>query len=285
MESLGATNELNILHITDVHNSTEMVAAVSQWVIKHKEKIDIILLSGDIADMPMEYGNDTTKEALLFKGSYYQDLQQVVSNARAICDRVYYVPGNHDPPQSFNEASPEITIDPIPSCNVHLHTIPVAPGLFLSGLGGSVPGYQDGKQCWDGFPYNNEDDINKDLTQLLEPFLGKDTPLRSPEDQLILMTHCGPSNSSTSRFCDDPNAVIEAGSMSLYNWLVKPELQRRVLLNVHGHIHHGYGEAHVGMISVLNPGPLLDGHFSLYTLTRKGDPLQWSLSAVRRYVL
>lgn len=54
MESLGATNELNIckvntydycfvtsffqVHITDVHNSTEMVAAVSQWVIKNKEK-------------------------------------------------------------------------------------------------------------------------------------------------------------------------------------------------------------------------------------------------------
>ena len=47
--------------------------------------------------MPMEYGNDTTKEALLFKDSYYKDLQQVVSDARAICDRVYYVPGNVSP--------------------------------------------------------------------------------------------------------------------------------------------------------------------------------------------
>lgn len=33
--------------------------------------------------------------------------------------------------------------------------------------------------------------------------------------------------------------------------------QHRVLVNIHGHIHHGYGEAHAGMISVLNPGPLM----------------------------
>lgn len=46
-----------------------------------------------------------------------------------------------------------------------------------------------------GFPYNDEDGIDKDLSQLLEPLLGKDSPLQSDEDQLILMTHVGPSNS------------------------------------------------------------------------------------------
>lgn len=64
----------------------------------------------------------------------------------------------HDPPQSFKENDmppPPPPDDSSTNCtavssNIHLRTVNIAPGLFLSGLGGSVPGYQAGKQCWDG---------------------------------------------------------------------------------------------------------------------------------------
>lgn len=42
----------------------------------------------------MDYGTDTSREALLFNESYYKDLKEIVSAAGAICDRLYYIPGN-----------------------------------------------------------------------------------------------------------------------------------------------------------------------------------------------
>ena len=31
---------------------------------------------------------------------------------------------------------------------MHLRCLPIAKDLYIAGLGGSVPGYQDGQQCW-----------------------------------------------------------------------------------------------------------------------------------------
>ena len=57
-------------------------------------RLDLILLSGDIADMPMEYGFDTSETAEKFKASYYDDLQKIVEAVCKINHNVYYIPGN-----------------------------------------------------------------------------------------------------------------------------------------------------------------------------------------------
>lgn len=54
----------------------------------------MILLSGDVADMPMEYGFDTSDEANLFKSSYKDDYRIVVERLSSICSNVYSIPGN-----------------------------------------------------------------------------------------------------------------------------------------------------------------------------------------------
>lgn len=51
-------------------------------------------MSGDIADMPMEYGFDTSETAEKFKVSYYDDLQKIVEAVSKINHNVYYIPGN-----------------------------------------------------------------------------------------------------------------------------------------------------------------------------------------------
>jgi Icc-related predicted phosphoesterase len=182
-----AYQQLTILHVSDVHTSFDNIHKLQQWIEANNQNLDMILVSGDIADMPMEYGFDESDEALLFKKSYYDDMLKVVDAIAKIHGRVYYIPGNHDVPQAFITTASDSPSGPL---NVHLQTIPVASGLSLAGLGGSVPGYKEGKHLWDGFPYTSEDLIQKDLMQLLDPLV-KD----GSTDQFILMTHVGPISS------------------------------------------------------------------------------------------
>ena len=85
-----------------------------------------------------------------------------------------------------------------------------------------------------GFPYTNEDLIQKDLTQLLSPLVEDDTC----SDQVILMTHIGPSISckylfesmtyqlfiATTEARDDPKSFIISGSNSLTKWLANEKI-------------------------------------------------------------
>ena len=80
-------------------------------------------------------------------------------------------------------------------CNIHLKKVTLAPKLHLLGLGGSVPGYRHGQHHWDGFPYTSDEEMAKDLKQLLDPvFYDNSTPLK-PDDAVVFMTHVGPDQS------------------------------------------------------------------------------------------
>ena len=72
----------------------------------------------------------------------------------------------------------------------------IAPNLHLFGIGGSIPGYQEGKHLWDGFPYKTEAEYAKDLTKLLDDGFISESSSLTPQDAVILMTHSGPDKSS-----------------------------------------------------------------------------------------
>lgn len=46
-----------------------------------------------------------------------------------------------------------------------------------------------------GFPYRDEQEVSADLAKLLDPIISSEMSPLSPTDQLILMTHNGPTNS------------------------------------------------------------------------------------------
>ena len=106
-----------IVHITDVHSALDQLQKLQEWLENEREKsvvitndtlpgafckphlslfppsVDIMLLSGDIANMPMELGADpnSPKEEL---ERYRRDLQDVVAASSRICSNLYYIPGN-----------------------------------------------------------------------------------------------------------------------------------------------------------------------------------------------
>ena len=81
--------------------------------------------------------------------------------------------------------------------NVHLRCVRIAPGLHLVGAGGSVPGYRNGTQCWNSFPYPNDDAFAADLAKVVDPVFMEEGTL-GPTDAVIMMTHNGPDQSSES---------------------------------------------------------------------------------------
>ena len=68
------------------------------------------------------------------------------------------------------------------------------PGLHLLGYGGSIPGFAEGKQVWQSFPFDSDKQFGEGLKSLLDPVVEQeDVPAT---DSYIFMTHNGPSNSS-----------------------------------------------------------------------------------------
>ena len=127
-----------------------------------------------------------------------------------------------------------------------------------------------------GYPYENTEDIEPDLTEFLCAELAPDNASGLPAegDSVLLMTHIGPGGSSTAiQQIDLDQPDIKAGCFVLDKLLRLPASvrflpgngstdsphmsilqQKRIFLNIHGHIHFGEGASKIGTISIFNPG-------------------------------
>lgn len=253
--------ELVILHVTDTHLCFDKIAQLKQWLMDRNQRVDLVLLSGDIANLSDKtYGTAPLEEV----EKHDKFLEQIVKQLSTIAT-VYYIPGNHD---SINTYSPESQ----PARNLHMRSARLADCLLVVGVGGSVPGYleADGSQVWAGFPYSSDESYGEDLSKVLDPMFGlhgSNTQLQQ-QDAVILMTHVGPHKSCTTFSRLDVGRGILSGSPTLLQYLNKQELQHHTVMNIHGHTHDAPGHTTIGRVTVSNPGPLLCGQFGVYSLLR-----------------
>lgn len=77
------------VHVTDIHYSLDRVEQLKLWLKAHNQKLDIILVSGDIANGPMDW---TLSDEQLKK--YQSDLETVIDSLSQVKSNVYYIPGN-----------------------------------------------------------------------------------------------------------------------------------------------------------------------------------------------
>jgi len=136
-----------------------------------------------------------------------------------------------------------------------------------------------------GYPFTNEKQVEDALTKLLLLNGAQPAPAGSKADEIaegdtiILVTHVGPHNADTTIDQVQIDAEpIQSGSHALRSALLDPLLQKRVLLNIHGHTHHATGLTRVGKIFVMNPGALRTGHFGILTLKRLMEN-KWQVSS------
>lgn len=136
----------------------------------------------------------------------------------------------------------------------------------MAGLGGSVPAYHEGKKAWEGYPFLSENDFDSDfspLTKEMEKHSGK---------QVILVTHNGPSGSSTVYYQKEiGEKVVLSGSSTLQEYLKKKSSQTDILLNIHGHTHLGHGRTTCGKVQIVNPGSLMENRFGILNLKRDSN--------------
>ena len=79
------------MHATDLHCAYDKIDQLKRWLKSKEEKIDIVLLSGDIANVPFELYHTAPQELLK---EHHDHLEQITSGFLSVADKVFFVPGN-----------------------------------------------------------------------------------------------------------------------------------------------------------------------------------------------
>ena len=170
-------------------------------------------------------------------------LAQFLDSVRKIPIKIFMVQGNHDPRQ--------VTV---PSGVTLLHGGKSTLGEFVvGGLGGS--NFTTGRA-----PFEYSD---KEARSLLEALGSVD----------ILISHCPPYGTR----CDLGPAGKSYGSVPVreYVELSKPRL---VLC---GHVHVAKGVDKIGVTTIVNPGPLMDGNYALVNVQENDLSVKLRQNALR----
>jgi len=244
--------ELILLVISDTHEAEEQIQKIVD-----SENPDVIIHPGDLCNVW-----DGEEEAL-------PSFKSQLSILSKLSKPVMLVPGNHDPLKCFKHLE-EYDLE-LP----HVYLLGKEPfelsqGLFIVGLGGSPPGFQEETQVWKGFPYRTREECDQAVKEVLEPQI-------CAKGQYIALTHFGPKSSSTTSYVTQDGTVIESGSEGLYQMLMS---KQEVFLNLHGHTHHAFGLCSLRdeTLTVVNPGTASIGRYAKITLKKLIDV--WKVDSV-----
>ena len=141
------------------------------------------------------------------------EIIEILKHAESICQNVFFIPGNHDPPNLFwnsNIDTPSLISDHSNTrddktqlrenwYNLHGNIVNIGKGLKLVGYEGSKDNLleKDGEIIgthWEAFPYADEEDFSAGLMSMFAK-LTQENSADNPF-QFILITHIGPYSSS-----------------------------------------------------------------------------------------
>eukprot|EP01083_Nonionella_stella_P141479 436013_1 len=262
--------ELRILITSDIHKATGNISKLGEWLKKRKIGVNWLFSPGDFLNMSSE---DQTQTEERNRGE--KEIAGLLSELANINSPVFYLPGNHDPISLFQKDATSLGEN---SINMHNSVVELCDGLHLSGFGGSVPAYQDGKYLWEGYPYTSEQQLEEEYSELSDK-IEKLNP-----SNLIFMTHVGPANSGTTldrSYTGEPE--VTSGSETFFNAISSKEMQARTLFYVHGHTHFAPGQCWIGKVPVINPGSLMFNRFCLVNLRHSSG--KWSITGCEFHTL
>jgi len=225
--------KITILVVSDPHDDVDGIKLIQNKLSREKVKIDAVFCPGDITTMPnKDYMLNPTKEEI---ENFTAKAKTIISALGEIpergAERVFWIPGNHDPVTFFGPPSERQETAEWASGNIHGKVVELAPGLFLGGWGGCVEAFEDGKEVWKAYPYP-ESEVRRRLAKLEKEL---ESTVEASRQNLILMTHSGPHLSSTAQVTGlDPNkihlpgvreTIINSGSPSLTKLISKQSIQ------------------------------------------------------------
>ncbi|CAG8593082.1 19455_t:CDS:10, partial [Racocetra persica] len=196
------------------------------------------------------------------------EFREVIDALENVGKPLYYVPGNHDPDTSFLQSAYQGKNENSRVMNIHNKLVNLVPGLSMVGFGGSTDAVvrkSPEQVLWPAYPRNTESLLAEKLPTLLD----------NVKDEIILVTHVGPTEVGTTDVSNFPlqDPSVDSGSQSIRDILKKstplsPEdsSQCNIMFNIHGHTHCAFGLSHLGQTLIINPGPLQEGRFAILTL-------------------
>uniref|UniRef100_A0A1D1XPM3 Uncharacterized protein MJ1162 n=1 Tax=Anthurium amnicola TaxID=1678845 RepID=A0A1D1XPM3_9ARAE len=260
------------LIVSDIHYRLDNIKKLQIWLIKKDrlKEIDFIIACGDLVNGIPPLTTEKDK----------QEFCEVISALQDIGKPLYYIPGNHDPDTSFLPSNDQDQVENLNkdgeensiAKNFHNESVQLAPGLSIVGFGGSTDGVLRNSPediIWPAFPKNTETLLSERLPILIG---------QVENDDIILVTHVGPSKTGTAdvdMYPLQPSKAIESGSEVLRDmiasrsplWPDEPSKQY-ITLHIHGHSHYPFGLSHIGQTMIVNPGALRDGRFAILSLVQ-----------------
>ena len=260
------SSTFNFFIISDTHENLDSLHKIVKKVLDSKEKFDYVLCAGDIVTVPNGKNDDPEYEE-----KYTKIVNELVNELEQIAP-VLWVPGNHDPGNSFKEEG-KVSFK---GTNLHKSLFKLSDDLIILGLGGNPPILDGGCYCpgyvpfstldydkfkYAGYPYNASPDSYEKSDELYAKdldFMIKKAKVEYGDNvQMILLTHCGPSYTSTTLLVEEMR-VFYMGSNNLG---IRFEGEN-FFLNVHGHTHSGKGLVNLpNEKQVINPGAATYGYY------------------------
>ncbi len=155
----GKRRELQILLISDIHSKVSVIESTKTYLDNNNIHPDWIFLLGDLVDIPNrptdKYEDETS---LLQRGTFFSGLQRIAT----ICPNVLFIPGNHDPYETYCPPVTDATIagPAFFHSSIHCGRARIADDLVVCGVGGSVDATNTSTSTreWVGYPWRDTED-------------------------------------------------------------------------------------------------------------------------------
>ena len=79
------------VHVTDIHCAFDKIEKLQQWLRVNNKQVDMVFISGDIADVPAEFYNNTPEE---LRKEHDLHLKNITNSFINVAPLVYFIPGN-----------------------------------------------------------------------------------------------------------------------------------------------------------------------------------------------
>lgn len=152
--------DVHFAAIGDVHANFARLDRVLSRIAK--EKVDAILLVGDLGSHDLSYARRRNTER---DTRYLASVEEVLRRTRTVCEQVLYVPGNHDLPELAFDGNAD-------------HRVLEVAGVGVGGIGGAGP-------TRFGFAYEwAEDDVRQRPELECDLLLVHAPPANTPLDRV-----------------------------------------------------------------------------------------------------
>ena len=272
-DQLVEKTEIKIIFLTDYHMKKENVEKLKAWYLSEPvQDVSLVIVGGDFDNL-----NDQSFSKEAENDESEARISSFLNFLEFFGCKIYYVPGNHDPPTMFSS-------DDFPSkrrsltqnsFNSHKMVYKLGTNLSIVGVGGSIPALKkdtktgDTENLWIGYPYPKDGDMEGDLEEVQRLIDA------SNGHQILFLSHNGPDASSTAIYEYSEDTIINAGSGSLTKFILKNK--DRLLINLHGHVHPAQGMAKIELVPIINGGAFSFGEFCRVHLVYSTDSKRWKM--------